>query len=60
MFCFYNKKKKKIKRLFLVGVQVQMDVGVSFIQDHLKGDGQTEIRVRFIKRIEDAIPAGED
>lgn len=30
------------------------------LQDQLKGDGTTEIRVKFIRRLEDAIPAGED
>ncbi|CAA9997138.1 unnamed protein product [Nesidiocoris tenuis] len=39
---------------------VQMEVSSSFVRDHLKGDSCTEIRVKFIKRIEDAIPAGED
>ena len=39
---------------------VQIEVLVSFISDHLKGDNTTEIRVRFMKRLEDAIPAGED
>jgi len=39
---------------------VQMDVGVWFVQDQLKGDNITEIRLRFIKRLEDAVPAGED
>lgn len=29
-------------------------------QDQLKGDGTTEVRVKFIRRLEDAIPAGED
>lgn len=31
-----------------------------FFKDQLKGDGTTEIRVKFIRRLEDAIPAGED
>ncbi|XP_068241766.1 trafficking protein particle complex subunit 3 isoform X1 [Palaemon carinicauda] len=39
---------------------VQLEVMVWFIADQLKGDNVTEIRVKFIKRIEDAIPAGED
>ncbi|XP_071503903.1 trafficking protein particle complex subunit 3-like [Diadema setosum] len=39
---------------------VQMDVSVRFVQDTLKGDNQTEIRVKFIKRLEDALPAGEE
>ncbi|XP_025097668.1 LOW QUALITY PROTEIN: trafficking protein particle complex subunit 3-like [Pomacea canaliculata] len=39
---------------------VQMDVDVRFVQDQLKGDNITEIRLKFIKRLEDAIPVGED
>lgn len=39
---------------------VQMDVAVWFVQDQLKGDNITELRLRFIKRLEDAVPAGED
>lgn len=39
---------------------VQMAVDVRFVQDILKGDNQTEIRVKFIKRLEDALPAGEE
>jgi len=39
---------------------VQMEVSVSFVQDHLKGDNITEIRLKFVKRLEDAVPAGED
>ena len=40
--------------------QVQMDVSVWFTQDQLKGDNITELRLKFNKRLEDAIPAGED
>ena len=40
--------------------QVQMDVDVKFVQDQLKGDNVTEIRLKFIKRLEDAVPVGED
>uniref|UniRef100_A0A1L8DVS3 Trafficking protein particle complex subunit n=1 Tax=Nyssomyia neivai TaxID=330878 RepID=A0A1L8DVS3_9DIPT len=39
---------------------VQLEVQSWFVQDHLKGDANTEIRVKFIRRLEDAIPAGED
>lgn len=39
---------------------VQMEVVVRFVQDQLKGDNSTEIRVKFIRRLDDAIPAGED
>lgn len=39
---------------------VQLDVQSWIIQDQLKGDQNTEIRVKFIRRLEDAIPAGED
>ncbi|KAG0710449.1 Trafficking protein particle complex subunit 3 [Chionoecetes opilio] len=36
---------------------VQMEVMVWFIADQLKGDNVTEIRIKFVKRLEDAIPA---
>ncbi|CAH1110770.1 unnamed protein product [Psylliodes chrysocephalus] len=39
---------------------VQLDVQSWIIQDQLKGDQNTEIRVKFIRRLEDAMPAGED
>ncbi|CAG9859880.1 unnamed protein product [Phyllotreta striolata] len=39
---------------------VQLDVQCWIIQDQLKGDQNTEIRVKFIRRLEDAMPAGED
>ncbi|KAJ9574638.1 hypothetical protein L9F63_008170 [Diploptera punctata] len=39
---------------------VQMEVTSWFVQDQLKGDNVTELRIKFIKRLEDAIPAGED
>ncbi|XP_045490645.1 trafficking protein particle complex subunit 3 isoform X2 [Pieris rapae] len=39
---------------------VQLDVQCWFIQDQLKGDAVTELRVKYIKRLEDAVPAGED
>lgn len=40
--------------------QVQLDVDVWFVQDTLKGDDTAEIRVKFKKKLEDAVPAGED
>ncbi|EDV20344.1 uncharacterized protein TRIADDRAFT_50982 [Trichoplax adhaerens] len=39
---------------------VQMEVEVWFVQDSLKGDDTTEIRLKFIKKLEDALPDGED
>ncbi|ESN93863.1 hypothetical protein HELRODRAFT_88048 [Helobdella robusta] len=39
---------------------VQLDVSVWFVQDQLKGDNITEIRLKFNKRLEDALPPGED
>ncbi|XP_042296784.1 trafficking protein particle complex subunit 3 isoform X1 [Sceloporus undulatus] len=39
---------------------VQMAVDVKFVQDTLKGDGVTEIRMKFIRRIEDNLPVGEE
>ena len=41
-------------------LQVQLDVDVFFIQDTLKGNDTTEIRVKLKKKLEDAVPAGED
>ena len=41
-------------------IQVQLDVEVWFVQDTLKGDDTTEIRVKFKKKLEDAVPPGED
>lgn len=49
-----------LKDVPFVFQQVQMDVDVRFVQDQLKGDNITEIRLKFIKRLEDAIPVGED
>lgn len=39
---------------------VQMDVEVKFVQDQLKGENITELRLKFLKRLEDAVPVGED
>lgn len=41
-------------------LQVQLEVKVWFVQDQLRGSDTTEIRVKFIKKLEDAVPAGED
>lgn len=50
----------------LVGVikgaleMVQMEVDAAFVQDILRGDNMTEMRVRFVRKLEDAVPVGED
>jgi hypothetical protein len=50
----------------LVGVikgaleMVQMEVDAAFVQDILRGDSITEMRVRFVRKLEDAVPVGED
>ena len=40
--------------------QVQLDVEVFFVQDTLKGNDTTEIRIKLNKKLDDAVPAGED
>ena len=37
-----------------------MEVEAVFLQDVLKGDPNTELRVKFIRKLEDAVPAGEE
>lgn len=39
---------------------VQLEVEAQFVSDVLQGAPQTELRVRFVKVLEDEIPAGED
>lgn len=46
--------------LFVCVIQVQMAVDVRFAQDTLRGDNVTEIRMKFIKRIEENLPAGDE
>ncbi|CAM4759377.1 unnamed protein product [Rotaria magnacalcarata] len=39
---------------------VQLEVECRFVQDQLKGDNTTELRVKFLKKLVDALPVGED
>ncbi|XP_003737771.1 trafficking protein particle complex subunit 3 [Galendromus occidentalis] len=39
---------------------VQMEVRCWFVHDSLRGDASTELRIRMVKKIEDAIPVGEN
>ncbi|XP_059471254.1 trafficking protein particle complex subunit 3 [Neocloeon triangulifer] len=39
---------------------VQLEVACWFVQDQLKGDSSTEIRVKLLRKLEDSVPAGED
>jgi len=39
---------------------VHLEVAAWFAQDSLKGDNVTELRVKFMRKIEDTVPAGDD
>lgn len=56
LFQFEHRSIKCLLCLF----QVQMAVDVRFVQDTLRGDNVTEIRMKFIKRIEENLPAGDE
>jgi len=45
---------------FLIYLKVQLEVECRFVQDQLKGDNATELRIKFLKKLEDALPIGED
>ena len=44
----------------IISIQVQLEVDVKFVQDTLRGDDLAEIRIKFIKKLEDTVPAGEN
>ena len=39
---------------------IQLDTDVYFVQDTLRGDEKTEIRLKLLKILRDEVPAGED
>lgn len=39
---------------------VHIEVRCWFVQDTLKGDNVTELRVKFVRKIEDSVPPGDD
>lgn len=39
---------------------VHIEVACWFVQDTLKGDSVTEMRIKFIRKIEDSVPPGDD
>ncbi len=45
---------------YLLYLKVQLEVDCRFAQDQLKGDSVTELKVKFVKKLEDALPVGED
>ena len=40
--------------------KVHIEVLCWFVQDTLKGDSVTELRVKFVRKIEDSVPPGDD
>ena len=40
--------------------KIQLEVECRFVQDQLKGDNATELRIKFLKKLEDALPVGEE
>ena len=39
---------------------VHIDVACWFVQDTLKGDNVTELRVKYFRKIEDFFPPGDE
>lgn len=39
---------------------VHIDVACWFVQDTLKGDNVTELRVKYLRKIEDSVPPGDE
>lgn len=39
---------------------VQIETQVSIVQDVLRGDSTTELKIKFVKKLEDALPVSED
>lgn len=39
---------------------VHVEVACWFVQDTLKGDNVTEMRIKYIRKIEDSVPPGDD
>ncbi|KAJ6220484.1 hypothetical protein RDWZM_006296 [Blomia tropicalis] len=39
---------------------IQIEAKIWFTQDFLRGDANTELRVKFLKKLEDALPVSED
>lgn len=37
-----------------------MEVQAYFVQDQLLGHSTTEIRLKYVRKLEESIPAGED
>ena len=65
LWCITRKKCKKKVYLICGAIRgalemVHIEVNTWFVQDTLKGSNVTELEVKFVKRIEDAVPPGDE
>lgn len=62
MFCYAVFTEMSLHLSIFRGAceMVHLEVACWFVQDTLKGDNVTELRIKFIRKIEDSVPPGDD